>query len=160
MKPSMPTQYSAKCPRVASRSATRRFQLPSKPELPLLIHATMGPRGSAWSKPATSTARTPLVFAHVYWIFCTGCSLALTVLLLHCEGLSCTTPPLLAFLFLLSSCFQYFSRVPLQCPRIFLSCPSSSHLSLILRYSQTNAMRSTWASRQSWIRSRTNALST
>ena len=38
--------------RVAGRSATQRFQLPSEFELPLLIHATMGPRGSAWSKPA------------------------------------------------------------------------------------------------------------
>lgn len=54
------------CPRVAGRSATQRFQLPSGFELPLLIHATMGPRGSAWSKPVTITAQKPLVITHVY----------------------------------------------------------------------------------------------
>ena len=54
--------------------------------------------------------------------------------------------------------------VPLACksiaPRIYLSWQSLSHRSPILRCTLTSAMRSTWASRQSWIRSRTNALST
>ena len=74
--------------KVASRSATQRFRLPSKFELPLLFHATMGPRGSAWSKPATITVRTPLVLTYVYRIFCRESSLVSTVLLLHREGLS------------------------------------------------------------------------
>lgn len=48
----MPQRCCENSIKVVGRTATQRFQLPSRFELPLLFHATMGPRGSAWSKPA------------------------------------------------------------------------------------------------------------
>lgn len=147
------------CPRMASRSTTRRFQLPSNPNFPSSSTPQRAPRGSAWSKPAISTARKPLVLL-INIFFCRGCCPESTELRLHREGLSDIASSPLVFLFLLSTCFLYLSRVPSHQYKIYTSWPSSSHHSLIPRYSQMNAMRSTWASRRSWIPSLTNALST
>jgi hypothetical protein len=150
----MPTWYR---PRAATPSAIRRFQLPSRSELPLLTQATVCPRGSAWSKPATSTARIPLVPAHVCWFSCRGSSLAWAASTSRRFVLYCFSSSHL--LVLLSPCLLYLSRVPFTAFRSYLSWPSSSHHSPILRCLRTNIMRFIWASRQSWILSRTNASS-